>query len=148
MEKYIIVPKKGIEFEVEGKDAADALVNFATCMDSDIGIYFEAIKADEIESYKLHQDLEEQKRMYLEFAEDVLLEDFENEDGEPSFTEEEVKEIAEITWELYCGDRKGGEGLTEYECIEKAVDIWESKHNEDDENEIRDSWIGMENWRI
>lgn len=41
--KYKIVPKKNIEFIVEGEDAGDALVNFATNMDSDMNLYFEAI---------------------------------------------------------------------------------------------------------
>lgn len=43
--KYKIVPKPCIEFEGEGIDANDALVNFATHMDTDMNIYFDAVHA-------------------------------------------------------------------------------------------------------
>lgn len=45
--KFKIIPKKNIEFFEEGENAGDALVNFATHMDTDMNLYFEAVPVHE-----------------------------------------------------------------------------------------------------
>lgn len=123
--KYFIVPKKGIKFEVEGMDAVDALVTFATFMDMDMGMYFEAIPENEIDDYNRSRELEEQKKFYCEWAEDVLLDVVDTKTGEVCYTEDNAKEIAEMAWALHCDEIEGGDGLTDYECIAKAMNMWE-----------------------
>jgi len=119
--KYYIVPKNEIAMEINAnimkcESAADAMSFFAINMDSDMNTYFEAVSENDWAMYQLKRTQTEEKRIFLEFAEDVLEEDFDD------IEEDDIPALAEYAWELYCGERKGGEGLTEYECIEKAVD--------------------------
>lgn len=123
MSEYYIIPKANWQETVEANSAEEAIVNFATSMDMDMNIYFDVVSKEDYESYKLKRDLEESKRQFLEFAEEVLEDDFDELDAD----DKEVSNIAEYAWDLYCGNRKGGEGLTEYECIELAISRWEEE---------------------
>ena len=44
--EYKIIPIKDLGITVEGEDALDALANFATTMDLDMGQYFRAVPAN------------------------------------------------------------------------------------------------------
>lgn len=123
MSKFYIIPKANWEDTIEANSAEEAIVNFATSMDMDMNIYFDAVSEEDYYVYKLKRDIAEQKRQYLEFATDILESDFD----ELEANDEEIKEIAQSAYEFYCGIKKGGEGYTEYECIELAVDEWEKE---------------------
>lgn len=127
MGKYYIIPKANWEDTVEANSAEEAIVNFATSMDMDMNIYFDVVSEEDYYCYKLKRSLEEDKMQYVEFATEILLDDF----CEYHFNKEEANALAEDAWSLYCGDKKGAEGFTEYECIEKAVDDWEEKTQPD-----------------
>ena len=52
MSKYVIVPKiEYVSEAVEAASADDALVAFATSMDTDMTLYFQAIEADKYDEY-------------------------------------------------------------------------------------------------
>ena len=44
--EYKIIPIKNLDITVEGESAIDALINFATTMDLDMGQYFRAVPTD------------------------------------------------------------------------------------------------------
>lgn len=58
MPKYRILPVEPDEI-IEAEDAGDALINFATAMDSDMGKYFRAVAVPERKSTVLIKDLPE-----------------------------------------------------------------------------------------
>ena len=136
--KYYIIPKADVQVEIESKDKENAMEVFALKMSLDMNEYFDAVSEDELVTYKINRTLAEDKEHFMKFAVDELLENFTDlDDGEPSFNEDEATEIAAIAWGLWCGDTKGGEGLTQVECIEEAVDIWDKEQMEK-ENEKED----------
>jgi len=54
MEKYVIVPKSDYKSEVfEAESAGDALVDFATIMDTDMNLYFKAIPEGEVSNERI-----------------------------------------------------------------------------------------------
>ena len=121
--KYYIIPKYNFEETVNATTAAEAIETFATTMEMDMNIYFDVVSEDEYFDYKLGRDLAEQRRMHIEFATDEL------EDWDHNFSDEDIEEIAEESWEYYCGNKKGADGFTQYECIEKAVEDFDAKED-------------------
>ncbi len=136
--RYFIIPKADVQIEVEGNNKTNAREAFVRKMSLDMNKYFDVVSEDEFVMYKIKRTLAEDKKHFMAFAVDELLENFTDlDDGEPSFNEDEAMEIAAIAWKLRCGDVKGGEGKTEVECIEEAVDIWDKEQMEK-ENEKED----------
>lgn len=122
--KYYIIPKSNFMENVEATSAEEAIVKFATTMDLDMNIYFDVVSEEEYPSYKIEHDLCEQRRMHIEFAIGEL-EEWYNDDC--NFSDEDITQIAEDSWDYYCGHKKGADGFTQYECIEKAVDEFEKR---------------------
>ena len=136
--RYFIIPKADVQIEVEGNNKTNAREAFVRKMSLDMNKYFDVVREDDLVLYQTKRNLAESKRHFMEFAIDTLLKDFTDlDDGEPSFNEDEATEIAAIAWGLWCGDTKGGEGLTQGECIEEAIDIWDKEQMEK-ENEKED----------
>lgn len=128
-ERYLIVPLINYKSEpIEAESAEDAIVNFATTMDTDMNLYFKAIPENEYEIYmeeirgKMHEDF------VTEWMENTLIEDFDIED------ECVARELAEWAYDRYCK----GYGKTEYECIEWAYDNHYKDYCHDDEEEDED----------
>ena len=115
--KYYIIPKEEIVATIDSANAGDAIIEFATKMDSDMNIYFRAVTEEEYKEIRSDRNFEGAHEQFVEWAVDVLFEDF----SEYDFDEEEVEDLAEYAWDINCE----GDGLTEYECIERAVDEWE-----------------------
>ncbi len=116
--KYVIVPKFDYKSEeITAKDKDEALINFATTMDTDMNNYFVAIPADEYGSYiaDIRQKMHEQT--VTDFMKDELIEQF-------GLSEEDAGEVADEAYCLY----ETGEHGTEYDCIEEAYDKWEKEN--------------------
>ena len=118
MKKYYIIPKASWKEAVEANSAGEAIEKFATTMDMDMNIYFDVVNGEDYE-------LEERRLQFMDFGIDVLYSDF----CLNGYNEEEAEELIDAAWDLYCGNAKGGEGLTQYECIEKIVNRYETEHD-------------------
>lgn len=105
--KYFIVPKQNIQFEMSGKNKADALAAFAASMDSDMNQYFDVLTEKELEKRK--EETMSHNEFVINFMKNELISSF-------GYDEETAREVAERAYDIYCE----GNGETEYECIEKA----------------------------
>ena len=112
--KYYIIPKNEIAFIVHSGNADHAMECFAWAMDSDMNRYFRAVTEEEYEEIKRERNLKGAHDQFIDWAHDVLQEDFDDYE----FDNETVDELAEDAWDINCE----GEGYTEYECIQEAVD--------------------------
>jgi len=112
--KYYIIPKNEIAFIVHSGNADHAMECFAWAMDSDMNRYFRAVTEEEYEEIKRERNLKGAHDQFIDWAHDVLQEDFDDYE----FDKETVDELAEDAWDINCE----GEGYTEYECIQEAVD--------------------------
>lgn len=130
MEKYYIIPHSLTPvFEIEANSPEEAMEEFAIQMDLDMNAYFKAVDAYGINSVELN----ESKRQYINWAMEVLSDDFEVED------EDVARDAAEWAWDKYTD----GDGYTEYECIEMAVDefdLWSEDEDEDEDDEDEEDW--------
>ena len=124
--KYYIIPRNYIVDEIEAADAGEAIIDFATEMDSDMNIYFRAVTEEE---YNEIQSANEKKEM-IDFFINELEENLD-------IPEEDIQDVAEMAYECY---RKSGspgygwaEGLTEYEALEMAVDEYLEGRDDDEE---------------
>lgn len=125
-EKYVIVPIVNYKSAlIEAESAEDAIVSFATTMDTNMNLYFKAIPEDEYELYMKRIRREMHEDFVTEWMENTLMEDFDIKD------ECVAKELAEWAYERYCE----GNGETEYECIEWAYDNHYECYDHDDEEE-------------
>lgn len=106
MSKYLIVPKLET-IEIEARDKEEALNKFEAEMGA-INKYFR------VEDPKRYEGLllEASKIQFIDWAHDVIEEDFDEE-----IPEEDIPDIAENAWAIYTR----GNGQTEYESIEEAV---------------------------
>ena len=62
---FKIVPKKNIELFAEGEDAGDALVNFATHMDTDMNLYFETVPVvdeEKVNGWEIEKRVDSEER--------------------------------------------------------------------------------------
>jgi len=112
--KYYIIPKDEIAFIVHSGNADHAMECFAWAMDSDMNRYFRAVTEEEYEEIKRERNLKGAHDQFIDWAHDVLQEDFDDYE----FDKGTVDELAEDAWDINCE----GEGYTEYECIQEAVD--------------------------
>lgn len=114
--KYYIIPNCDIVDEIEADDAKEALVNFATHMDLDMGTYFRAVTEEEYNEM-CFKKAERQKQIDFFVAE--LEENYD-------IPEEDIEDVAERAFECYCKSGSPGygwaEGLSEYDALEMAVD--------------------------
>ncbi len=55
--KYKIIPKNNNEIIIDAENASEAIIEFATEMDSDMSLYFKAVKEDENEDDIVTKDL-------------------------------------------------------------------------------------------
>ena len=124
-EKYVIVPLIKDKSElIEAESAEEAIISFATTMDTDMNLYFKAVPEKEYESYmrrikgQMHDDF------VMEWMENTLMEDFDIKDKYVA------RELAERAYERYCG----GNGETEYECIEWVYDNYYEDCNNEEED--------------
>lgn len=125
-DKYVIVPILDYKSEpIEAENAEDAIISFATTMDTDMNLYFKAIPESEYESYIKRIRREIHEDFVTEWMKDVLMEDFDIKD------EYVAGELADWAYARYCD----GNGETEYECIEWAYDNHYKDYYHDDEEE-------------
>ena len=125
-EKYVIVPLINYKSEpIEAESAEDAIVSFATTMDTNMNLYFKAISEDEYELYMNRIRGEMHEDFVTEWMKNTLMEDFDIKD------EYVAGELADWAYERYCE----GNGETEYECIEWAYDNHYEDYYHDDEEE-------------
>lgn len=114
--KFYIIPNCDIVDEIEADDAKEALVNFATHMDLDMGAYFRAVTEEEYNEM-CFKKAERQKQIDFFVAE--LEENYD-------IPEEDIEDVAERAFECYCKSGSQGygwaEGLSEYDALEMAVD--------------------------
>lgn len=121
--KYFIIPTTEISYIInEAESAEDAMEKFALEMDFDLNAYFRAVTEEEYQQILKKRNDEIVENSFIEWAEEVVLEDFDDYD----FTDQEAKEIAENAWEINCQ----GRGFTEYECIEEAIDEYKKGDEE------------------
>ena len=123
MKKYYIIPTTEIAHIInKAESSEDAMDKFALEMDFDLNTYFRAVTEEEYQMTLKKRNDEIVRNRFIEWAEEVILEDFDEYD----FTEQEAREIAERAWEVNCE----GRGLTEYECIEEAIDEYKKGDEE------------------
>lgn len=115
--KYYIIPKNEIAMEIEEINKDEAMATFAYKMDLDMGRYFRAVTEEEYLTIKRERNLKGAHDQFIDWAHDVLLEDFD----EYEFDKETVDDLANDAWDINCE----GDGYTEYECIQEAVDRYE-----------------------
>ena len=118
--KYLIIPKNDVAMEVHSSNPEDAMSCFAWAVDFDMSAYFRAVTEEEYNEIKEKKLWEARKKTQVDFYISELEMNFDE------VAEEDINEIAERAWEMYCG--KEGEGLTEYETLEKAVDEYEKEN--------------------
>ena len=115
--KYYIIPKEEIAMEIEDanvKNNIDAMQHFANYMSLDMNDYFKAVTEEEYIRIKEDRDFEEHHRQFVDWAKEVIEEDF----WEYEFDEENIADLAEDAWDINCS----GKGYTQYECIEAAIE--------------------------
>lgn len=118
MTKYYIIPHSMVPvFEVEANSPEEAMEKFAFEMDSDMNAYFKAVD----DSGKAGAELDESRRKYVEWAKEEIMSEWECDDSDLA------EEIADWAFELYLD----GDGHTEYECIELAVEEYDLEYRED-----------------
>lgn len=119
--KYYIIPKEDVVMKVHSANADDAMSCFAWSMESDMNAYFRAVTEEEYLNIKRERNLKGAHDQFIDWAHEVLQEDFD----EYEFDEETVDDLADDAWDINCE----GDGYTEYECIQEAVDRY-IKENE------------------
>ncbi len=111
--KYVIIPVRNYHSEpIEAESAQDALISFATTMDTNMGIYFKAVPEDELPLYLMRQRAKIAEEMTVEFMLDELMSSF------GLTNESAARDIANRAYSKYLE----GSGKTEYECIQWAYD--------------------------
>lgn len=124
--KYVIIPLRDYVSEpVEAENREDALVDFASKMNTDMSIYFRAVPEDELENTLERERREAHEEFVIDWMKKVLIEDFDIKD------EWKARDLAEWAYDRYCD----GNGETEYECIEWA---YENHYHDDGYDEDED----------
>lgn len=118
--KFYIIPKNEVAMEIHSANADDAMSCFAFAMDSDMNTYFRAVTEEEYHRIKSKRDSEGAYNQFIDWACDVLRNDFDEYD----FSEEMIGDLAEAAWDINCE----GKGYTEYECIQEAVEEYKRTH--------------------
>ena len=115
--KYYIIPNTEIVMTIESDSREEAMSDFAWRMSSDMNEYFRAVTEDEYLNYKIEKNVDEAHSQFINWAHDVLEEDF----YEYRFDQETIDDLAEDAWDINCD----GDGYTEYECIKEAISRYE-----------------------
>lgn len=125
MAKYYIIPNgKDIIAEIDAPDAEGAMNDFAISMDTDINAYFKAVTEQEYDEWRRKQDSEAHERHVTAFMTSVAANDF-------GYNEEDAACIGVKAYLIYCE----GNGQTEYECVEQAVEEYEEEYGSGKEGE-------------
>ena len=125
MAKYYIIPNgKDVVAEIDAPDAEGAMNDFAISMDMDMNAYFKAVTEQEYDEWRKEQDSEAHERHVTAFMTNVAVNDF-------GYNEEDAAYIGGRAYSIYCE----GNGQTEYECIEQAVEEYEEEYGGDKEGE-------------
>lgn len=116
--KCVIVPTEKVFEEYDNVDSLEeAMKLFSTIhMDNNINTYFKAISLEEYEK----QVKENNYKAHAEFVTDFMYNELKSSFGMYDASDEEIRNVAEDAYNLYCE----GNGQTEYECIEEAYDKW------------------------
>ena len=124
MKDYVIVPKfEYVSEKIKAKSEDDAIINFATVMDTDMNLYFKAIEADKYNDYISQMRREMHEELVISWMQEVVMEDFDIKD------KDKARDLAEWAYDRYCD----GNGETEYECVEWAYDQYENEYDDEDE---------------
>ncbi len=111
--KYVIIPRPNvIHAVIDAATPEDAIIDFATTMDTDMNKYLMAMPEEEYTKYLAEQDAEAHKRFVIDWMESTLMNDF------PIYDEDVAYGIAERAYDIY----SEGNGDTEYEAVQKAYD--------------------------
>ena len=117
--KYYIIPKDEIVCEINADDAGDAVVEFATYMDSDMNVYFRAVTEEEYHNYLREREAVAAMNSEIEFMADELM-------GDPDldYPEDVCYKIAALAYKIYCkaGSYPYCDIVTEYDAINRAVE--------------------------
>ena len=111
MATYYIIPTGKYAAEIDAKDPEEALVQFATEMESDMGVYFKAVTKEELDeiTHKQFQEAEE------ESIKDFMINELMSTLG---YDENAAEEIADKAYDMYVS---GKYDYTQYQCIEEAA---------------------------
>lgn len=112
MERYVIIPKEFMSNVIEAENANEAVIQFATAMDTDMNQYFRAVPVDKVDQILAVKRHEIHRQYVIDWMIDTIMDDFDIEDAD------KAEDLAEMAYERYCD----GNGETEYECIEWAVE--------------------------
>ncbi len=125
MAKYYIIPNgKDVIAEIDAPDAEGAMDDFAISMDMDMNAYFKAVTEQEYDEWRREQDSEAHERYVTDFMASVAANDF-------GYDEEDAACIGVKAYSIYCE----GDGQTEYECVEQAVEEFEEEYGSSKEGE-------------
>ena len=118
MAKYYIIPNgKDIIAQIDAPDAEGAMADFVISMDTDMSAYFRAVTEQEYDEWRREQDSEAHERFVIDFMTSVAANDF-------GYNEADAACIGGKAYSIYCE----GNGQTEYECIEQAVEEYEEEY--------------------
>ncbi len=125
MAKYYIIPNgKDVIAQIDAPDAEEAMNDFAISMDMDINAYFKAVTEQEYNEWRGKQDSEAHERHIIAFMTGVAAEDF-------GYNEEDAAYIGARAYSIYCE----GDGQTEYECVEQAIEEYEEEYGSSKEGD-------------
>ena len=117
-EKYYIIPTTNEIVELTASSPEEALAAFALDICNNAGRYFRAATEDEYIAYVYNT---------LANASEAFIKDFYKKELSGNFSEEipegEIDACADAAYELYCR----GDGHTEYQALEQAVDEFQEK---------------------
>ena len=109
--KYVIIPTVFESEAIEASSPEEALVNFATGMETDMNIYFRAVPEGHVEAVLKAEKYEAHKDFVKEWMRSTLITDFD-------IDEQAAGTLSEFAYDRYCE----GNGETEYEAVEWAVE--------------------------
>lgn len=116
MQKYYIIPVSDTAPYMFAWNKEEALDLFEELVDIKHG--FKAVTEEEYISFLQDRSRKLEKKAHIDFFTGELMSSF-------GYEKAEAETIAERAEEIYSG--KEGEGLTEYEALEKAVDEFKKK---------------------
>ena len=110
---FKIIPQE-FDITVDAENAEEAIIKFATEMNTDMNIYFKAIDKNELNN--IHNESDIHDKFVTNFMKNEFIETF-------GIDANKAEELAEDAYDLYCK----GDGKTEYECIEEIYDAYLEK---------------------
>ena len=110
--KYYIIPDIEVACEISAEDKDEAMALFAANMDSDMNSYFKAVTMDELEIIRKDRMSKAHKTFVKAWMSLTLQTDFD-------MNEKDADNLATVCYDTYCQ----GDGLTEYEAVEKTYEF-------------------------